>query len=83
MCYHSLVAQMTLYLDAETEEKVRVAARQAGKSLSRWAGEQLAKAAGAGKWPDGYFDLFGSVDDESFRVAEEIPRSIDTKREEL
>ena len=77
------MAQMTLYLDTETEKKVRAAAQREGKSLSRWAGEQLARAAGAGKWPDGYFELFGSVDDESFRVAEEIPRSLDTEREEL
>lgn len=77
------MAQMTLYLDTETEKKVRAAAQREGKSLSRWAGEQLARAAGAGKWPDGYFDLFGSVDDESFRAADEIPSSLDTEREEL
>lgn len=77
------MAQLTLYLDAETEEKVRAAARREKKSLSRWAGEHLARAAGGGNWPKGYFELFGSVDDESFRVAEEIPSALDTERKEL
>ena len=74
---------MTIYLDADTEKKVRAAARQENKSLSRWAGEQLAKAAGAGTWPDGYFDLFGSICDESFKVSEDISESLDSSRERL
>ena len=74
---------MTIYLDGKTEEKVRAAARREGKSLSRWAGEKLGEAAGVGSWPEGYFGLFGSVGDESFRVAEEIPAAMDLEREEL
>ncbi len=38
--------QLTIYLDPEKEAAVREAARREGKSLSRWAGEQFAKAAG-------------------------------------
>lgn len=72
---------MTIYLDPDTERKVREAARLEQKSLSRWAGEQLAKAAGAGSWPERYFDLFGSIDDKSFEVAEDISPSLDTERE--
>ncbi len=74
---------MTIYLEPETEKKVRAAAEREGKSLSKWAGEQLAKAAGTGSWPEGYFELFGSVDDESFRVAEEVPVARDVERDEL
>ena len=74
---------MTIYLDGKTEEKVRAAARREGKSLSRWAGEKLGEAAGVGRWPEGYFELVGSVEDESFRVAEEIPVALDSKREKL
>ena len=77
------MAQLTLYLDAETDEKVRMAARRGGMSLSRWAREQLAKAAGVGSWPEGYFELFGSVDDDTLGVAEEIPKSLDTERQKL
>lgn len=75
--------QLTIYLDAEQEALVREAARREGKSLSRWAGEQFAKVLGVGHWPEGYFELFGSVDDESFGMVEEIPKSLDTKREKL
>lgn len=74
---------MTIYLEPETEKKVRAAAERDGMSLSKWAGQQLAKAAGAGSWPEGYFELFGSVDDESFRVAEELPVILDSERDEL
>ncbi len=74
---------MTIYLEPEAEKKIRAAAKREGKSLSSWAGGQLAKAAGVGAWPAGYFELFGSVDDESFRVAEEVPTLLDTERDEL
>ncbi|MCF6311030.1 MAG: hypothetical protein L3J39_01125 [Verrucomicrobiales bacterium] len=74
---------MTIYLDPDTEKKVRAAAQQQNKSLSRWAREQLAKAAGVGQWPENYFELFGSVDDPSFCIAEELHPSLDTPRENL
>jgi len=41
--------QLTIYLDAEEEAAVREAARREGKSLSRWAGEQFARAVLAEK----------------------------------
>ncbi len=66
--YLYFVAQMTIYLDPETEKKVRAAAERDDMSLSKWAGQQLAKAAGAGSWPEGYFELFGSVDDSAWRL---------------
>ena len=77
------MSQMTIYLDPDTAKKIRAAAKQENKSLSRWAGEQLAKAAGVGQWPEGYFALFGSVDDPSFQVPQEISSSLDTKRKKL
>ena len=81
--YSPSVPQLTIYLDREMERRVREAARHEGKSLSRWAGEQLGRAAGAGRWPEGYFELFGSVSDESFREVEELPAAADTVRERL
>ncbi len=77
------MSQMTIYLDPDTEKKVRAAAQQENKSLSSWAGEQLAKAAGVGQWPEGYFELFGSMDDPSFHAPEAPPASLDTKRARL
>ncbi len=83
LAYISNMSQMTIYLDLDTEKMVRAAARQENKSLSRWAGEQLAKAAGVGQWPKNYFELFGSIDDNSFQAPTDIPESLDSTRETL
>jgi hypothetical protein len=57
-----VVAQVTLYLDEETKQRVREAAKSAGVSQSRWladlgrrsAAEELPAAVRqlAGAWPD-------------------------------
>jgi hypothetical protein len=56
------VAQVTIYLDAEAERRLKAAARKAGVSVSRWVSELVenrtrsdwpAEArALAGAWPD-------------------------------
>lgn len=45
--------------------------------------EQFDKALGASRWPEGYFGLFGSIDDESFESPDELPANRDTHRERL
>ena len=78
------MAQLTIYLDAETQRRAKLAARREGKSLSRWARENLSRAADEGKvWPSGYFDLFGSIDDPSFKIPEELPADAESQREQL
>lgn len=39
------MAQLTIYLDPETQRKVEAAAKREAISLSRWAREHLSKAA--------------------------------------
>jgi hypothetical protein len=34
-------------------------------------------------WPEEFFKLIGSIDDESFEVPEELPWSLDAKRLEF
>ncbi len=75
--------QMTIYLDGEKALLIREAARREDKSVSRWAAEQFDKALGASRWPEGYFGLFGSIDDESFESPDELPANRDTHRERL
>lgn len=75
--------QVTIYLDGEKAGLIREAARREGKSVSRWAAEQFDKALGASRWPEGYFELFGSIDDESFEAPDELPARRDTRREPL
>ena len=76
--------QLTIYLDEETAEKAREAAQRAGFSLSRWAREKLSAAADVGKtWPEGYFDLFGSIDDPDFEAVDRGSADGDALRETL
>ena len=78
------MAQLTIYLDEKTQTKAKSAAKRANCSLSRWAREQLSAAADEGQsWPEGYFELFGSVQDASFKEAEAIEPELDSPRASL
>ncbi|MDR2380662.1 MAG: ribbon-helix-helix domain-containing protein, partial [Bifidobacteriaceae bacterium] len=56
---------VSLYLDDEVIAASESAARQRGMSLSRYVNGQLRAASGA-QWPDGFFDLFGAIEDDAF-----------------
>ena len=78
------MAQLTLYVDEETARQTRRAARRSGKSLSAWAREQLRQAATEGEeWPEGYFDLFGSVVDPTLTRPDEPKKTADVPRDAL
>lgn len=78
------MAQLTIYLDDETQAKAKRAAVQANCSLSRWAREQLSAAADMGQtWPEGYFDLFGSITDPSFKEIDALDPGSDSSRVSL
>lgn len=64
--------QVTIYLDEKTEQKVRAAAKRAGKSLSGWL-RTVIEQAPEGEWPAEFDRFFGSICDERF-VAPERPR---------
>jgi len=67
------MAQLTLYIDDNTDRKMRKAARTAGVSRSRWAAEAIRKKLGT-EWPKGFLELAGAWRD--FPTAEEIRKSI-------
>ncbi|MFQ3224057.1 MAG: hypothetical protein ACI8Z5_000300 [Lentimonas sp.] len=76
--------QLNIYLDEGTQIKARQAAKRAGCSLSSWARQQLSAAADTGKvWPEGYFELFASIDDAEFKAPERLPENLDAAREAL
>lgn len=78
------MSQLTIYLDKQTEDKARRAAKREGMSLSGWARAKLNAAADEGKiWPEGYFELFGIVKDTTFTVPEDLPVDRDNEREPL
>jgi hypothetical protein len=76
------VAQVTLYLDDETVERVRRAARASGLSRSRWLA-QLVREKTAREWPAVVREMAGSYPD--FPEAEELrrPAGRDVRRERL
>jgi hypothetical protein len=61
--------QVTVYLDKQTEQKARSAAKRAGKSLSAWL-RAVIEHAPEGEWPDDFEHLFGSIADRRFVVPE-------------
>lgn len=52
------MGQVTLYLDNDTEERMKVAARAAGVSQSRWVAE-LIRERTATEWPASVANLAG------------------------
>jgi predicted transcriptional regulator len=69
------MAQVTIYLDAESERQVKRAAEAAGVSVSRWIAEAIAQRARA-KWPDSVHELRGAWADleRPADTAADIPR---------
>ena len=55
--------QITLYLDAETERKLKAAAKAAGTSQSQWVGA-LIRERTASTWPPAVAALAGAWADE-------------------
>lgn len=55
--------QLSLYLDESTMEALRQDAARAGTSLSKYVANVLHEHAESSRWPDGFFDLYGSFDD--------------------
>ncbi len=71
------MAQLTIYLDEEAHRLVLDAAKREGTSLSKWAGKRLVKAAKPEAWPEGFFELFGAIGDETFREPVDLDSHLD------
>ena len=78
------MGQVTLYLDPETESKMKVAAKTAGISQSRWVAD-LIREKTATRWPESFVKLAGSWSDDDFPSLAEIRAGIgeDVPRESL
>ena len=63
------MGQVTIYLDAEVEQKVRAAAKSQNMSLSRWISSLLREKT-ADEWPASIRQLVGAW--RTFPTAEEI-----------
>lgn len=58
----STMGQVTLYLDTETETRVKAAAKAAGLSQSRWVAELIREKTRT-EWPSWVVELVGSWPD--------------------
>jgi hypothetical protein len=65
------MAQVTLYLDAEIEARMKDAAKAAGVSQSRWLAD-LIRERTANEWPPSMAELAGAWSD--MPTAEELRR---------
>ncbi|TXJ08733.1 MAG: hypothetical protein E6Q25_04725 [Acinetobacter sp.] len=73
--------QISLYIDADTLQKVEYAAKQQHLSISKWVANQI-KAKVEPVYPQEFYALFGSIQDDTF-VRPEQPRTQDSPREVL
>lgn len=69
------MGQVTLYIDNETEEKLKAAAKAAGVSQSRWVAD-LIREKTASEWPVSVVQLAGAWAEDDFPPLEEIRRGL-------
>lgn len=69
------MGQITLYLDGETEEKMKAAARASGVSQSRWVAE-LIREKTATEWPVSIVQLAGAWSENDFPSLDEIRQGL-------
>lgn len=74
--------QLSLYISQDTLKKVEKAAKDSKTSISKWVSNKLETSL-QDDWPDNYFDLFGSIKDDSLKRPEEIKHFNENPREEL
>jgi hypothetical protein len=77
-----VVAQLTIYMDDETLDKVERSARLAKVSVSRWVRDRLSSIVEK-EWPEGYFDLFASLSDEDIERPAQPILDVDAPRDRL
>ena len=74
--------QLSLYFDEPTLKLVGQAAKLSNTSISRWVKKAVIESLNT-EWPEGYFNLCGSIKDDSFDIPAEPEMINSTLREEL
>lgn len=74
--------QLSLYIDERTLKRLQTAAKLENVSVSKYVVRKLSETMDT-SWPENYQQLFGAIDDETFRV-ERVPSfDADVPRERL
>lgn len=76
------MAQLTIYLDEQSIQRIEEAASAEHLSVSRWVKARLIRSLD-GEWPAGYFSLEGSLEEEDLRMVAEPDPAYDSPRESL
>ena len=75
--------QLSLYLNDTEMQDLRTSAANDGVSISRYARRVLCDDSNRNSWSASFLSTFGASGDESFKVQDEIPWELDTKRIEF
>jgi hypothetical protein len=76
------MAQLTIYLDNDTINKIEKAASDANVSVSKWVRDKLELIL-ENDWPESYFTVFGTLNDNDIDEPEELHPCNDIKRETI
>ena len=76
------MAQLTIYIDKETIEKIENAATERKVSVSRWVRDTI-QAALKDQWPASYSRLFGALAETDFTEPDELDYDSDVPRKSL
>ena len=74
--------QLSIYVDKVTLSKLEQAAKNEHKSVSKWAVNRLKQSLND-SWTDNFFDLFGSIKDDTFKRQDQLSFKDDIKREKI
>ncbi|MBN1696241.1 MAG: hypothetical protein JW881_01895 [Spirochaetales bacterium] len=76
------MAQLTIYLDNKTIKKIEKTARESNVSVSKWVRDKL-ELIMENDWPESYFSVFGTLDDNDIDEPKAPHPDDDVKRESL
>jgi len=76
------MSQISIQLDASTIKMLESTAARSHTSVKQWIKDRIYRGLKQ-EWPEDYFSLFGSLDEEDLCQPPEIPFSYESSRVEL
>jgi hypothetical protein len=74
--------QISLELDPLVLERIEKVVQRDNTSISKWVGDNIKKIL-ENNYPDGFFELFGAIKDETFIEPDEIDSKYDLPKEQI
>lgn len=75
--------QLSLYLDDDTMDAMREHATAEHLSLSKYASRCIASGNSSSAWPSDFWNLYGSIKDDTFERPVELDPELDASDGEL